>query len=285
MKRTFKLLSILSLVLVLAFSSSVFAACGKTEDGNKLYVGMECGYIPFNYTQLDDSNGAVKISNADGYANGYDVMIAKKIAESLGKELVIVKYEFNALVNAVKTGVLDFIIAGMSPTAERKEEIDFSDAYYESQLVIVVRADGKYASATCLKDFDGANIVAQLGTFHDLALQKQGAEYGIKRGTPMEDFPAMTVALSMGAIDGYVAEEPGAIADCSSVSGLTYVHLVNNTTGFAASAEDVQIAVGLKKGSELTAQVNAALANISKAERQQMIERAISLSTGSNVEE
>lgn len=285
MKNKVRFLSLLTVIVLSVLSLTTFAACGnKNTDDNKLYVGMECGYIPFNYTQLDDSNGAVKISNADGYANGYDVMIAKKIAESLNKELVIVKYEFNALVNAVKTGVLDFIIAGMSPTAERKEEIDFSDAYYESQLVIVVRADGKYANATSLSDFNGANIVAQLGTFHDLALENQSATYGIKRGTPMEDFPAMTVALSTGAIDGYVAEEPGAIADCASVSGLTYVHLVNNSTGFTASAEDVQIAVGLKKGSALTAQVNAALANISQEERQQMIERAISLSTGSNVE-
>lgn len=286
MKNKVRFLSLLTVIVLSILSLTAFTACGnKNSDDNKLYVGMECGYIPFNYTQLDDSNGAVKISNADGYANGYDVMIAKKIAESLNKELVIVKYEFNALVNAVKTGVLDFIIAGMSPTAERKEEIDFSDAYYESQLVIVVRADSKYASATSLSDFNGANIVAQVGTFHDLALENQASAYGIKRGTPMKDFPAMTVALTAGAIDGYVAEEPGAIADCASVSGLTYVHLVNNSTGFTASAEDVQIAVGLKKGSALTAQVNAALANISQAERQQMIERAISLSTGSNVEE
>lgn len=286
MKNKVRFLSLLTVIVLSILSLTAFTACGKNNsDDNKLYVGMECGYIPFNYTQLDDSNGAVKISNADGYANGYDVMIAKKIAEGLNKELVIVKYEFNALVNAVKTGVLDFIIAGMSPTAERKEEIDFSDAYYESQLVIVVRTDSKYANVTSLSDFNGANIVAQVGTFHDLALESQASTYGIKRGTPMKDFPAMTVALTAGAIDGYVAEEPGAIADCASVSGLTYVHLVNNSTGFTASAEDVQIAVGLKKGSDLTAQVNAALANISQEERQQMIERAISLSTGSNIEE
>lgn len=284
MKRTFKLLCTLGMALVLVFSTLCFTACGSSGEENKLYVGMECGYIPFNYTQFDDANGAVEISNAPGYANGYDVMIAKKIAESLGKELVIVKYEFKALISAVNAGTLDFIIAGMSPTAERREEIDFSNAYYESQLVIVVREDGKYASATSLADFNGANIVAQKGTFHDLALQAQAAENGINRGTPMKNFPMMTLALSTGAIDGYVAEEPGAIADCAAYDGLTYVRLENNTTGFTASAEDVQIAVGLKKGSEYTAQVNAALANISQNERQQMLELAIRLSSGSNVE-
>ena len=285
MKKFFRALLLTLFASVIALSAFAFSACTNKKDENKLYVGMECGYIPFNYTQTDGSNGAVKISNAPGYANGYDVMIAKRIAEELGKELVIMKYEFNSLINAVQAGTLDFIIAGMSPTAERRESIDFSDAYYESNLVVVVREDGEYADATTLADFRGATIVAQQGTFHDVALQEQAADYGINRGTPMDSFPMMTAALSVGTIDGYVAEQPGAIADCSSVAGLKYIPLVNNETGFQnISPEDVQLAVGIKKGSELTAQVNAALAEISADERDEMMQRAIELATGDNVQ-
>lgn len=262
---------------LLAMSMFSFAGCGSKKDPNKLYVGMECGYAPFNYTQTDDSNGAVKISNAPGYANGYDVMIAKKVAEEVGKELVIVKYEWEALVPAVVSGALDFIIAGMSPTAERMESIDFSDMYYESQLVIVVRKDGPYANATSLADFNGANIVAQIGTFHDDALKAQGATYGIKRATPLDTFPLMINALNSKAVDGYVAEEPGAVSDCKSNSALTYVHLVNNTTGFATTLEDTQLAVGLQKGSELKEKVNAALAKLSAADRLAMMQLATEL--------
>lgn len=285
MKKFFRALLLTLFASVIALSAFAFSACTNKKDENKLYVGMECGYIPFNYTQTDGSNGAVKISNAPGYANGYDVMIAKRIAEELGKELVIMKYEFNSLINAVQAGTLDFIIAGMSPTEERLEVIDFSDPYYESNLVIVVREDGPYANATTLADFRGATIVAQQGTFHDVALQEQAADYGINRGTPMDSFPMMTAALSVGTIDGYVAEQPGAIADCSSVAGLKYIPLVNNETGFQnISPEDVQLAVGIKKGSELTAQVNAALAEISADERDEMMQRAIELATGDNVQ-
>lgn len=279
-----RLIGITLLTACLVFSAMTFTACNDEKDPNKLYVGMECGYIPFNYTQTNDANGAVKISNAPGYANGYDVMIAKKIAEKLGKELVIVKYEFNALVNAVKVGTLDFIIAGMSPTAKRRESIDFSNAYYESQLVIVVKENGPYASAKSLAELSGANIVAQLGTFHDDALNAQAEKYGINRQTPMETFPLMSAALIAGSIDGYVAEEPGAIADCSKAQGLTYVRLINNDTGFTATAEDVQIAVGIQKGSPLTEQVNNALAEISDAERRQLMETSIALSTLDNVQ-
>ena len=195
----------------------------------------------------------------------------------MGKELVIVKYEFDSLINAVLSGTLDFIIAGMSPTAKRLESIDFSDAYYESQLVIVVRKDGNYTDASSLADFNGATIVAQIGTFHDQALQEQGPALGIKRATPIDTFPMMINALNSKAVDGYVAEEPGAISDCSLNPDLTYVHLVNNSTGFTATAEDTQIAVGLKKNSEYKATINAALAKLSKETRLEMMERATEL--------
>ena len=274
MKKLFKLATMLMVTAMLTLSAFAFTGCSANKDPNKIYVGMECGYAPFNYTQTTDANGAVKISNANGYANGYDVMIAKKIAESLGKELVIVKYKFEALIPAVQAGSLDFIIAGMSPTAKRLEAIDFSDAYYESQLVIVVRKDGNYADATSLNDFNGAKIVAQKGTFHDTVLEEQGAKYGIVRQTPLATFPAMINALNSKAIDGYVAEEPGAIADCAANEALTYIHLVNNSTGFTASKEDVQIAIGLKKGNELKTALNEALAKIDSAARLEMMNKA-----------
>lgn len=272
------------LTLILTFTLSVtallsFTACGNKKDKNKIYVGMECGYAPFNFTQMTEGDGAVKISNARGYANGYDVMVAKKIAEETGKELVIVQYEFDALINAVTTGALDFIIAGMSPTAQRLESIDFSDAYYESQLVIVVRKDGSYANAANLDDFNGAKIAAQQGTFHNDALQAQAKAHGIVPQTPLETFPALINALNTKAIDGYVAEEPGAIADCAANTDLTYVHLVNNTTGFTATAEDVQIAIGMKKGSNYKSIVNAALQKLDSEARFEMMTLATEYAT------
>ena len=279
---------IIIIALFVATTSVLFGGCGELKDPNKIYVGMECGYAPFNYTQIDDANGAVEISNADGYyANGYDIMIAKKIAEEAGKELVVKKYEWDALVNAVYSGTLDFIIAGMSPTEERKQTIDFSDAYYESQLVIVVRKDSKYAEAKNLDDFSGAKIVAQIGTFHDQVLKEQAAEHCITRKTPLETFPAMINALktATAAYDGYVAEEPGAKSDCSSNPNLTYVKLINNDTGFKADAGDVQIAVGLKKNSPYKAVINRALAKIDQTERDSMIDKATELSVGDNIYE
>lgn len=124
--------------LLLVGAVFCFTGCQNKKDENSIVVGLECGYIPFNYTQTDASNGAVKISNAEGYANGYDIMIAQKLPIRLEKTCNQ-KLDWDSLLPGVTAGTLDFIIAGMSPTAERLQQIDFSDAYYQSQLVLVVK--------------------------------------------------------------------------------------------------------------------------------------------------
>lgn len=282
MKKTSKIIVLILILSVLTASLVLLSACNTHSNGSsqdKLVVGLECAYIPFNFTQQTDKNGAVKISNADGYANGYDVLIAKRIADALGKELVIVKTEWDSLVPGVSAGTLDLVIAGMSPTAERRESIDFSEAYYESNLVIVVRQDGNYVNAQNLDDFNGAKIVAQQGTFHDKVLQEQAASHGITADTPMATFPEMTIALNAKTIDGYVAEEPGAIADCAANENLTYVHLLNNDTGFDASAEDTQIAIGMRYGFEHKDAINNILLNLSSEDRLAIMQEAVEFST------
>lgn len=243
----------------------------EAETSNQLRIGMECGYAPFNWTQQDDSNGAVAIEGGGGYANGYDVQIAKKIAEGLGKELVIVKTEWDGLVPAVQSGVIDGIIAGMSPTAERKESIDFSDNYYVSDLVIVVRADGPYADATSLADFAGAKITGQLNTFHDTVVDQIE---GVEHVTAMPDFPSMRVALESGIIDGYVSERPEGISASAANPNFSFAEF-DLENGFEYNVDDAAIAMGIKKGSDLTAQVNEVLAGISQEERDQLMEDAI----------
>lgn len=246
------------------------AAEQGAEESNELRIGMECGYAPFNWTQQDDSNGAVAIEGG-GYANGYDVQIAKQVAEGLGKELVIVKTEWDGLVPAVQSGVIDGIIAGMSPTAERKEKIDFTDNYYVSDLVIVVRADSEYANATSIQDFAGATLTAQLNTFHDTVIDQIE---GVEHATPMTDFPAMRVALESGIIDGYVSERPEGISAAAANDAFVYVGFeVEN--GFEYEINDAAIAMGIAKDSELTAQVNEVLAGISQEDRDALMADAI----------
>lgn len=231
--------------------------CGSTEnakDDSVLRVGMECNYAPYNWSQPDDSNGAIPIKNVDKmYTNGYDVQVAQKIADSLGKTLEIYSYEWDSLIPAVQSGKLDMIIAGMSPTSERWEKIDFSNNYYTSNLVIVTKK-GNLSDVKTIADLEGKKIAAQSGTFHLDALTSQTKA----QVEEMNDFSTMFIALGAGTIEGYVAEEPTAMSVCIDPT-YDYVPLENNNTGFKVENDDVSIAVGVKKASELKDKINSAL--------------------------
>ncbi|CAM3289988.1 transporter substrate-binding domain-containing protein [Brevibacillus invocatus] len=251
-------------------SSSSSPAEGSAPASNSTFkVGLEAGYAPFNWTQMDDSNGAVKIDGSSEFAGGYDVEIAKRIAESLGKELVIVKTEWDGLVPALTSGKIDAIIAGMSPTAERKETIDFSDNYYKSNLVMVVKKGSKYEGATSIQDFKGAKVTAQLNTFHYSVIPQIE---GVEQQPALDNFPAMRVALESGVIDGYVSERPEAVSAAAANPNFVMVEFKD---GFQTSEDDTAIAVGVQKGSELTQKINEALTGISEDERTQIMDEAI----------
>ena len=247
-----------------------FAGGGSqpTSDDSVLRVGMECNYAPYNWSQTENADGAVAISNVDNmYTNGYDVQVAKKIADSLGKKLEIYAYEWDSLIPGVQSGNLDMIIAGMSPTAQRREKIDFSNNYYTSNLVIVTKK-GNLSDVKTIADLKGKKIAAQSGTFHLDALTTQ-TEAEVSE---LADFSTMLIALSAGTIDGYVAEEPTAMAVCQDPA-YDYVALENNNTGFTVEDDEVSIAVGVKKDSALTEQINNAIADLdSSAQKALMLE-------------
>ncbi|HIX44391.1 MAG TPA: transporter substrate-binding domain-containing protein, partial [Candidatus Kurthia intestinigallinarum] len=253
MKKTGWLVGLM-LVLVLALAGCGASDSDKSESSgdskDTFTVGMEAGYPPFNWTQQDDSNGAVKIKDGSEYAGGYDVAIAQKVADKLGKELVIVKTEWDGLVPALTSGKIDAIVAGMSPTKERLKTIDFSDVYYTSNLVMVVKKGSKYENATSLADFSGAKITAQLNTFHYSVIDQID---GVKKQSAMDNFPAMRVALESGKIDGYVSERPEGVSAAAANDNFAMVEF---TDGFKTSKEDTAIAVGLQQGSDLKAKVN-----------------------------
>lgn len=278
-----RILSIILAAVMLAVSLTALASCGNSVDASKdvenikkagvLKVGMECAYAPYNWTQTNADNDAVKIKNADGYANGYDVQAARKIAASLGVELEIYAYKWDALIPAVESGTIDCGIAGMSPTAKRKAVLDFSDNYYVSNLVIIVREDGAYANAQSLADFKGCSIGAQAATFHAEALKQiEDVKENI-----LDDFTLLYTALTANTIDGYVAEEPTAYSICSEGSGLTFAPLVNNSTGFTCDEGDTAIAVGVRKGSDLAAAISEIVDGISDSERSELMMKMVSI--------
>jgi len=269
--------TILILIITLIISISLIGCNGESNieseesshNSDTFKVGLEAGYPPFNWTQIDDSNGAVKISGNSEYAGGYDVEIAKKIAEGLGKELEIVKLEWDGLLPALTSNKIDAIIAGMSPTKERMETIDFSNNYYKSDLVMIIKKGSKYEDSTSINDFKGAKVTAQLNTFHYSVIDQID---GVLKDVAMDNFPAMRVSLQSEMIDGYVSERPEGI---SAIAANDNFSMIEFKEGFNTSDDDTAIAVGLKKESDLKEEINEILKGISEKERQNIMDKAI----------
>lgn len=234
-----------------------------------LRIGMEAAYAPFNWTQDDDKNGAVKIEGTNQYANGYDVQIAKQVAKELGKKPLVVKTSWNGLIPALTSGKLDMIIAGMSPTAERKKEIAFSNSYYTSEPVLLVKKDSAYANAKTLNDFKGAKITSQQGVYlYNLISQLTGA----KQETAMGDFAQMRQALESGVIDGYISERPEAL---TAEAANSKFKMIQFKKGFEVNQEDATIAIGMRKNDNRIEQVNAAIAKISVKDQTALMDKMI----------
>ena len=279
---------ILALILVAVLALTALVSCKKPAENTdlddikaagKIVVGMECAYAPYNWTTTTENADTVAIENNKGaFADGYDVQIAKLIAAEIGVELVIKAIEWDGLIPALEAGEIDMIIAGMSPTEERKLSIDFSNTYFDSNLVMVVRKDGNYTGATKISDFSGAKITGQLNTFHYAVIDQIN---GVNKQTALADFAALTQSLASGAIDGYVCEKPGAESAIASNDEFTYIEFAQGN-GFACDPAESSISVGLRKGSTLTDTVNAAIAKLSAEAKEAMMNDAIARQPAEN---
>lgn len=266
---------IIALIIAMAMCLC-FTACGEQENENVLRVAMECAYAPYNWSQADDSNGAVPIAGTNNYAYGYDVMMAKLIAESMGKELEIVKLDWDGLVPAVMSGDVDLVIAGQSITAERLEMVDFSDPYFYASIVTLTKADSAYASAASVADLAGATCTSQLGTiWYDICLP-QIPEANIL--TAQENAPAMLVALDSGAVDLVVTDMPTAMAAVAVYDDMVLLDFTGTDGEFEVSEEEINLGISMKKGNtELLEAVNAVLATMTVADYEAMMEEAIAV--------
>ncbi|WP_143351540.1 transporter substrate-binding domain-containing protein, partial [Enterococcus hirae] len=271
MKKSSVTLTLLMAFIFSFFTVGSFVNADEKTPTDEFRVGMEAGYAPFNWSQQTDANNAVPIQGQKSYAGGYDVQIAKKVADGLGKKLVIMQTKWDGLAPALQSGKIDAIIAGMSPTAERKKEIDFTDPYYESQLVVVVKKDSKYANAKSLADLSNAKITAQLNTFHYNVIDQIP---DVQKQQAMDNFSAMRTALASGMIDGYVSERPEGVTATSVNKDLKMLEFTGQN-GFQTNPEDVQIAIGMRKGDPDIQKVNQILSGISQKERTEIMDQAI----------
>ncbi|MDD7201240.1 MAG: transporter substrate-binding domain-containing protein [Sphaerochaetaceae bacterium] len=278
----------IALVFAAMLAGSLAFANGNAEKAQSvasatptLKVAMECGYAPYNWTQTTDANGAVRIDGSTEYAYGYDVMMAKLIAGKLGRELHIVKLDWDSLVPAVQSGTVDCVIAGQSITSERLQMVDFTTPYYYASVVTLVNKDGKYAAAKGLSDLAGATATSQLGTiWYDKCLPQ------IPNGNILaaqESAPAMLVALNSKRVDIVCTDMPTAQAAVIAYPNMKILDFTGTGDDYQVSQEDINIGVSVsKKNPELTAAINNVLKDLTVDDFNRMMNEAISVQPLSN---
>lgn len=206
-----KLKKFLALVMAVCLVLTALAACGgKSGGSSQLKVATSPDFAPMAF--VDTSK-----EGQDQYV-GFDMMLAKYIAEEMGKELVIMPMSFDACTTAVSTGTVDMAISGFSWRQDREDNYNLSDFYYpgdnESDQVVIVRKEdeGKYTKP---EDFAGVKVGAQTASLQQSLCEEQLPDCEIvvvgELGTGLlqlknGDFDAMAVAK--GQADVFMANDP-----------------------------------------------------------------------------
>ena len=263
-----------------ALSAVLLAGCGSsntastaetTADANTLRVGMECNYAPYNWSTTTETETSKQISEVD-YCDGYDVMMATELAEKTGREVEIVKLDWDNLVLSLQNDQIDAVIAGMTATPDREEEVDFTTPYYVSTEVVLVRKDSDLADITSLEELSGRKVVGQMNTLYDTIIDQIP---DVDHQPAAETFPAAVQALQAGAVDAVTSELPVAKGVTEANPDLMYIEFEDGK-GFTGAEEDASVSIAVKKGNtDLLNDLQEALDTISEEDREAMMEQAV----------
>lgn len=250
MKKTIKgmiaLLILMSTLLIQVNSVSAEdgAALERVQQNGELVIGTSADFPPFEfYAEVDGEQQVV----------GMDILIAEKIAEDLGVELVIRDMEFDSLLAALEARNIDMVIAGMTPTEERRRSVDFSDVYYRTFQNIMIRAEDQEIYDS-IESLAGQRIGVQTGSLQeDLSEQVPDAEL-----MQLSNLNDLLLALQTNRIEAVIMQGPNAVA-----------HAENNDSlytfegGFVLEEEDQGSAIAMRPGEDSLLQaVNESLAEI-----------------------
>ena len=240
MKKFAKLAIVLALALTLVIGVT---ACGSDDEKtDKTYVAaMEATFPPFDTT------------NKDGDLDGFDYALINAIAKDQGLKVEWKKMEFDGLIPALKSGNINIIASGLSITDERKEEVDFSDSYYDSGLLVAVIKDSKITS---IDDLGKNSIVGvQIGTSGAKKAESLKKDGKIGKVKTYNGLDVAFKDLENGGIDAIINDKPVTDNYVSKSSDKV------KTVGDVIDADSYGIAV--KKGeTALLEKINAGLKNL-----------------------
>ena len=259
--------------VIVVICAVFFLARGYFAEKPVLRIGMECDYAPNNWEEKSPTDSNLPLVNHEGfYAAGYDLQVAKVIAERLGCRLEVKKIAWGELLDALNHNEIDAIFSGMLDTSERKQVAAFSDTYeiYRTIYGVCVNTATKYKNAATINDFSGARFVGQKGTRLHSAIEQIPGAIQLE---PVDTVSEMLDMLVNGQVDAVVINLD---------TGLSYERRFNNVKlvefpegkGFKFDFNGVCAGVR-KKDTKLLKGINSALAKMSRKDRQQLMDKVV----------
>lgn len=273
-------------VLMLTLMVSLVACSGEElfdYETNTLVVGLEVDYPPFNWDENEKNDYNFKLSgNESSYVAGYDVDIAILLARELNMELEFKMIPWGSLVPALRSNKIDVIIAGMSPTDQRKQQITFTNPYYNVNHVIVARKDGILNTMNSLNELKGLDGIGQLSTIYDDLIGHVKDRYEANHLPGLDSNSAITTAIATGGADFTIVEKPVALGMVAQNDKLKIV-FEEDSNIFELSESDRELSIGLRKiDTELAKLINDALDKITQEQRTSLMDLAVIRAKNSN---
>ena len=234
------------LMMAIMACSMMLAGCGgakeekKAEPAKVLRAGTEPAFAPFEFPK----EGSKELT-------GFDIELIQAIGKQMGMKVEIAGMGFDALIPALNAGNIDCAIAGMTITDERKKVVTFSDPYYTSGLIVMVKKDN--TAVKSINDLKGKRIACQIGTTGEMkARTVEGAKV-----TTFNTQDEAALELKNGGVDAVIGDLP--VVEYYLAKGGSQFAM---TVGEKMEAE--QYGIAFKKDSKLAADVNKAMAELQK---------------------
>ena len=258
-------------------------ACDSgTNNADALVIGMECAYQPFNWTQSSSNEFTLPIDGTSEYADGYDIAVAKYLSQDLNRPVIIKRTNWEDLIPSLNSGSIYMILAGMSSTAERRETIDFTDPYLESDLAFLIRtenlpAGNSKANPASYQDllnlFNGKSLVCQSGVVGDDIIEDyfvSASGVTINHSAAQTTYPLAAIDVQRGISFAMPAELP-VVEAMANLEGLSVLYCDYSFLS-EGDLEGLKVNIGIKKGNDqLRNDLNASLARLSQEQRSQMM--------------
>lgn len=268
-------------------------SCSGGVNNDKLVIGLECAYQPFNWEVSSASEHTLPIYGSNRYADGFDIAIAKYLSKDLNKEVVIKKIEWGALVPSLQNGEINMILAGMSSTEERRQTIDFTNPYLKSDLAFLIKKEHIPAGNSktnplnyegLLDLFDNKSLICQMSVAGDDIIASyfaNNSEHNIRHDDPLATYPLAAMNVAAGISFAMPAELPvvEAMTNIDASLGVLYC---DYSFLSASSMEGLSVNIGIKKGNdELRNLINESLARLGMDGCSELMAQA-SLRSGNN---